>query len=58
MTSGIYGEALVFIDLNGYTLTASGMTFTDELTDGMKYRLLVSWTPYGVMLEKTGEWVA
>ena len=52
-----YGEAVMFVTPGSYAFSvASGITLDAEMTSGNNYRLLVSWTPYGVMVEQTAEW--
>ena len=52
-----YGEAVMFVTPGNYTFSvASGITLDAEMSTGNNYRLLVSWTPYGVHVEQTAEW--
>ncbi|MBO4619689.1 MAG: hypothetical protein J5654_06225 [Victivallales bacterium] len=52
-----YGEAVVFVAPGEYTFSvAEGITLDAEMSSGNRYRLLVSWTPYGVHVEQTAEW--
>lgn len=54
-----YGESVLFVTPGDNTFSvAAGITLDAEMWPGMRYRLLVSWTPYGVMVEQTGEWTA
>lgn len=52
-----YGEAVMFVEPGSYTFSvAPGITLSATMSSGNRYRLLVSWTPYGVMVEQTAEW--
>lgn len=52
-----YGESVLFVTPGSYTFSvASGITLDAEMTSGNHYRLLISWTPFGVKVEQTAEW--
>ena len=52
-----YGEAVVFAAPGEYTFSvADGITLDADMSSGNRYRLLVSWTPWGVHVEQTAEW--
>lgn len=54
-----YGESVLFVTPGSYAFSvASGITLDAEMTSGNNYRLLISWTPYGVHVEQTAEWEA
>ena len=59
VASGIYGESVLFVVPNTYAFSvASGITLDAEMIAGLRYRLLISWTPFGVHAEQTAEWEA
>lgn len=59
VASGIYGESVLFVTPGSYAFSvASGITLDAEMIAGLRYRLLVSWTPFGVHAEQTAEWEA
>ena len=52
-----YGESVLFVAPGAYAFSvASGITLDADMSSGNRYRLLVSWTPYGVHVEQTAEW--
>ena len=52
-----YGESVLFVAPGAYAFSvASGITLDAEMTSGNNYRLLISWTPFGVHVEQTAEW--
>jgi len=54
-----YGEAVMFVTPESHTFSvASGITLDANMSSGNRYRLLISWTPYGVHVEQTAEWEA
>lgn len=59
VASGIYGESVLFVVPGSYAFSvASGITLDADMSSGNRYRLLISWTPYGVHVEQTAEWEA
>ena len=53
-----YGEAVVFVKPNEYVFSvAEGMELDAEMDTIHSYRLLVSWTPVGILCEQTGQWL-
>lgn len=59
VASGIYGESVLFVVPHTYAFSvASGITLDAEMIAGLRYRLLISWTPFGVHAEQTAEWEA
>lgn len=53
-----YGECVVFVKPNEFVFSvAEGMELDAEMDTLHAYRLLVSWTPYGIFCEQTGEWL-
>ena len=54
-----YGESVLFVTPGSHTFSvSSGITLSATMTAGHRYRLLVSWTPFGVLVEQTAEWSA
>ena len=52
-----YAEALVFVTPGEWAFgVADGIALDAEMEAGRRYRLLVSWTPFGIHVEQTGEW--
>lgn len=52
-----YGESVLFVAPGNYAFSvASGIDLDAEMSSGNNYRLLISWTPYGVHVEQTAEW--
>lgn len=52
-----YGESVLFVKPSIYTFeTAEDISLDASMADAHSYRLLVSWTPYGIKVEQTGEW--
>ncbi len=52
-----YGESVLFVTPGEHAFSvADGIRLDAEMDSFSTYRLLVSWTPYGVMVEQTGEW--
>ena len=52
-----YGESVLFVTPGSYAFSvASGITLDAEMSTGNNYRMLVSWTPFGVHVEQTAEW--
>ena len=51
-----YGEAVIFVTPNGHSITMP-RTEWPTMSNGMRYRILISWTPFGALAESTGEWV-
>ena len=58
LEAGLFGEALLFVRPNTHVFSvAAGIELDADMTNGSGYRLLVSWTPYGVKVEQSGEWI-
>ena len=51
-----YGEAVLFVKPNEYAFTAENMLLDAEMGNFSTYRMLISWTPVGVLCEQTGAW--
>ncbi len=54
-----YGESVLFVEPGAYTFSVDeGITLDPSvlMTSGYRYRLLVSFTPFGVFVEQTAEW--
>ena len=51
-----YGEAVLFVRPHEYTFTTDHMLLDAEMGNFSTYRMLVSWTPVGVLCEQTGAW--
>ena len=54
-----YGESVLFVEPGEYTFSVDeGITLDPSvlMTSGYRYRLLVSFTPFGVFVEQTAEW--
>ena len=56
LDSSTYGEAVLFVKPNEYAFTAENILLDAEMGNFSTYRLLVSWTPIGVLCEQTGAW--
>ena len=53
-----YGECVVFVKPNEFVFSvAEGMELDAEMDTIHAYRLLVSWTPLGILCEQTGQWL-
>ena len=54
-----YGESVLFVEPGEYTFSVDdGITLDPSvlMTSGYRYRLLVSFTPFGIFVEQTAEW--
>lgn len=51
-----YGEAVLFVKPNEYAFTAENMLLDADMGNFSTYRMLISWTPVGVLCEQTGAW--
>lgn len=54
-----YCESVVFVRTRGFALTqGTGIDrWSLDTAENMLYRVLVNWTPFGVIVESTGEWI-
>ncbi len=53
-----YGESVIFVTPGSNTFSvADGITLDAEMSNFSTYRLMISWTPIGVLVEQTGEWL-
>ena len=58
LEAGLFGEALLFVRPNTHVFSvAASIELDADMANGSGYRLLVSWTPYGVKVEQSGEWI-